>query len=143
MRASGLVLFGPPSTDLIPPVEWREFAAACRRYVAELAGRDLRESSAGALAYTLLTVCRAEEAVIGGRAVSKQEAAAIAQGRHPMAADLVAGALEYRQTRGVAAGFDKATTRAAAIEFIKDVAASLSAHDPDSHVAADGGRLAR
>ena len=75
--------------------------------------------------------------------MSKQEAAAIAQGRHPMAADLIGGALEYRQTRGAAAGFDQPTTRVAAIDFIKDVAASLSAHDPDSHVAADGGRLAR
>jgi hypothetical protein len=127
VRESGVTLFGPPPTALIPPVEWGEFAEACRRYVAELADRDLDGSSASALAYTLLTVCRAEEAVIGGRAVSKREGAAIAQRRHPEAADVIEAALECRQKRGVGC-IDDEPARTAAIDFIRSVAASLSEH---------------
>ena len=50
---------------------------------ASLRAATSRDSSPGGLAYTVLTMCRAEETVIGGRHTSKQEAAAAAKARPP------------------------------------------------------------
>jgi predicted nucleotidyltransferase len=125
VRETGVLLHGEPATSLIPPVEWSEFAAASRRYAVDLAGRDVSRMSPGGLAYTVLTLCRAEETLIGRRHTSKQEAAAIAQLRHPESAAMLVEALRCRLARGDA-GFDSPAVRSAAIGFIGDVAESLA-----------------
>jgi predicted nucleotidyltransferase len=128
VRETGIVLHGEAATSLIPAVEWSEFAAASRRYAVDLAGRDVSGMSPGGLAYTVLTLCRAEETLIGGRHTSKQEAAAIAQVRHPESAAMLVEALRCRLSGGNA-GFDSPAVRSAAIGFIRDVARSLADSD--------------
>ena len=81
--------------------------------------------SPGGLAYTVLTLCRAEETLIGGAHTSKQEAAAIAQVRHPESAAMIVEALRCRLSRG-SEGLDSPAFRSAAIGFIRDVSGSLA-----------------
>jgi hypothetical protein len=124
VRESGVPLHGVPPTAWIPAVGWAEFVAASKRYAAELAARDLSRSSAGSLAYTLLTICRIEEVVIGGTRVSKREAAETALVRHPRSASVIREAVECRLTNG-RIGLDQLPVRQAAIRFIRKVARSL------------------
>jgi predicted nucleotidyltransferase len=131
VRETGVVLFGEPATSLIPPVEWAEFAAASARYATDLARRDLSRLSPGGLAYTVLTLCRAEETLIGGTRTSKQEAAAIAELRHPESAAVIRDALRCRLAPRNE-GFDDGAFRSAAMTFIRDVSRSLADHG-DAH----------
>ena len=127
VRETGVLLFGEPATSLIPPVEWAEFAGASARYATDLARRDLSGLSPGGLAYTVLTLCRAEETLLGGRHTSKQEAAAIAELRHPESAAVIRDALRCRLARGNE-GSDDGAFRSAAMTFIGGVSRSLADH---------------
>ena len=128
-RETGVTLYGEPPTGVIPRVEWVEFVAAARRYAGQLAGKDLTRLSPGGLAYTVLTMCRAEETVIGGRHTSKQQAAAAAKARHPEAAATIEEALRGRLARG-GTGFVDAAARSAAFSLIREIAASIVATRP-------------
>ncbi len=83
VQETGVVLFGPPAESLIPPVAWPEFVAASVRYAGEIASKRLEDFSPGYLAYSVLTVCRAQRTVEAGTHGSKQEAAAWARERDP------------------------------------------------------------
>lgn len=126
VRETGVALFGPTPRTLIPAIGWSEFARALERYAAELAGRDLAGFSPGYLAYTVLTICRAERAVIDGMHTSKQDAASWGRQRHPESAWLIHAAVRCRLARGVV-GFDDSATRSAAIAFIRLIAADIGA----------------
>lgn len=124
VRETGVTLDGARPESVIPEVGWAEFVNASRRYTAELAGRDLTGSGAGSLAYAVLTVCRAEEAVIGGNRLSKADAAAAAQRRHPEFAELIEEALKVRLGRG-SVDFNREEVRSRAVEFVRSVAGSM------------------
>lgn len=121
VRETGVALFGPPATSVVPSVSWPEFVDASRRYAAEIAAKDLDDSSPGHLAFIILTMCRARRAVETGTYGSKQEAAAWARERDPDRAWLIDAALRCRLAAGTI-GFDDPFTRAAAIAFIRESA---------------------
>jgi predicted nucleotidyltransferase len=121
VRETGIALFGPPASTLVPPVTWADFVAGSRRYAGEIASQDLNDHSPGHLAYVILTMCRARRVVETGTYGSKQEAAAWARERDPDRAWLIDAALRCRLSAGMV-GFDDPFTRAAAIAFIRESA---------------------
>ena len=121
VRETGVALFGPPASSLIPPIPWPDFVAASRRYAGEIASHDLSDHSPGHLAYIVLTICRARRVVESGTYGSKQEAAAWAREGDPDRAWLIDAALRCRLSSGMT-GFDDPFTRAAAVAFIRESA---------------------
>ena len=98
VRRQGVALLGPPAADLIPPIDMAEFQDVVREHARAWPEwvRDIRHHRGGQ-AYAILTLCRALYACAEGEQVSKQEAAAWAQGRYPEWASLIADALVWRQ----------------------------------------------
>jgi hypothetical protein len=86
-------------------------------YAIELRHKSHAGASSGALAYAILTQCRALSAVETGERVSKQGAAAWTRERMPEWAWLIDLALECRLSRGTM-GFGDDRSRAAADQFI-------------------------
>lgn len=125
VRETGVALLGPPADSLIPPIAWSEFGAASRRYAAEIAAKDLDTFSPSYLAYTVLTMCRAQQTVEAGTYGSKQEAAAWERERNREWTWHIDAALSARLSRGTI-GFDDQPTRSGAIEFIRKVAAEIA-----------------
>ena len=121
VRETGVALFGPPASSLLPPISWPDFVAASRRYAGEIASHDLSDYSPGHLAYIVLTICRARRVVATGTYGSKQEAAAWAGEGDPDRAWLIDAALRCRLSSGMI-GFDDPFTRAAAVAFIRESA---------------------
>lgn len=97
------------------------------RYTDEVRNRSHPGPGHGALAYTILTMCRALRTVRLGAVGSKQEAADWVRGRMPEYAWLVDKALESRRSGGII-GLADQESRAAAETFIKLVADEISRH---------------
>ena len=129
VRETGVTLFGPRAESLVPQVAWPEFVAASRRYAADIATKDLDDFSPSYLAYSVLTMCRAQQTVEADTYGSKQEAAAWARERNPEWAWVIDAALRGRLSRGTV-GFDDPVTRSLAIAFIRRVAALISETRP-------------
>jgi hypothetical protein len=142
VKATGVALFGPPARELLPHVGWVELVDATKQYVTEVAAKNLGESSAGHLAYAVLTVCRAEQTVVDGTLASKQEAASWSSRRHPEWAWLIESALRCRLTKG-SIGFDDEATRAAAVAFVRSIAGEVGSMPSDSHAEPSGVRGSR
>ena len=126
IREVGVALAGPPASDVVPPISWPEFAGAIAAYATELASRIDGDLSPGALAYEVLTVCRASMTVLTDRHVSKLEGADWVSGRLPESAGLIDAALRCRDSRG-AVGFDDAETQSAARALVRRLAAEIGA----------------
>jgi predicted nucleotidyltransferase len=124
VRETGIVLFGPPAAAVIPPVAWGEFAAAAVRYAEQISSEHLEDASPSAIAYAVLTMCRALMTVQTQAHVSKQDGAAWTRRRMPEWAGVIDTALGSRASRG-ASSFDDADSRAAAQVFIGLVAARV------------------
>lgn len=125
VRETGVTLFGPDAAVIIPPIAWAEFVAATVRYADEMGTRRRVAAGGGALAYTILTMCRAQRTIETGTQGSKQEGAAWVQERMPEWAWLIDAALRCRLSRGTV-GFDDGRTRAAAESFVEVLAANIS-----------------
>jgi aminoglycoside adenylyltransferase-like protein len=108
----------PDPADVIPRIPWTEFVDAAARYASEIRARSHQDASPGALAYTILTICRALRTVRAQIHGSKQEAAAWTRELMPEWAWLIDCALRCRRSRGTS-GFDDDGTRAAAHAFIR------------------------
>lgn len=76
VRETGVTLYGPPAAAVVPPVAWTEFVAAAVRYADQISGRSLGEAGPGSVAYSVLTMCRAQMTVRTQTHGSKQEGAA-------------------------------------------------------------------
>jgi predicted nucleotidyltransferase len=124
VRETGVVLYGPDPAAIVPPVAWAEFVAAAVHYAAQVADRSFRDASPGALAYNLLTMCRALRTVQMQVHGSKQEAAAWVKASMPEWSPVIDTALRSRLSRG-ALGFEDEPTRAAAGELIALLAARI------------------
>jgi len=124
IRETGVVLFGPPAASLVPPISMAEFVAAAARYADQISRQSLVETTPGARAYAVLTICRALRTVETGTHGSKQEGAAWTRERMPEWAWLVDAALRCRLSRG-AIGLDDDRTRAGSDELIALVAARV------------------
>jgi predicted nucleotidyltransferase len=129
VRETGVALFGPVATSLVPPVAWPEFVAALRRYAREIAARSLDDVIPGQLAYNVLTICRALRAVETDTVSSKRDAAAWVRERDPDRAGLIDAALRCRLSGGVI-GFDDPESRSEAVAFIRQVADRTSGPSP-------------
>ncbi len=118
-------LFGPPVVEVLPSIDRSEFVAAIIEAVGEHADRA-RHAQGGALAYTVLTVCRTLTTLATGTMPSKAEAAVWASTRFPEWAELIDSALTCRRTGG-RVGFRDEATRHAAQAFLARVAGEVQA----------------
>jgi len=125
VRETGVALYGPPPATIVPPIAWAEFEAAAVRYAGEVSHQDLGDASPGAIAYAVLTLCRAARTVQEQVHGSKQEGAAWAKEAMPEWARLIDEALRCRLSRGTL-GFEDEKSREAAQEFISRLAATFS-----------------
>ena len=125
VQETGVTLHGPDVAVVVPPIAWTEFVAATARYADDVRHRNIDHEGPGALAYTVLTMCRALRTVRTQACGSKQEAAAWTRVRMPEWAWLIDSALRCRLSRG-ASGLADPQTRAAAARFIGLVAAQIT-----------------
>lgn len=126
LRQVGRAVIGPRVEELVPRIDADEYLQATRRYLAEIAGQDLAASPAGALAYAVLTACRARATLATGRPLSKQAGAQWAIEHFGERAPIVDVALACRRSRG-RSGFADSATRTAAVEFIRELADEAAA----------------
>jgi len=117
LRGTGVALYGPDAAAVVPPIAWTEFVAAAARYADEVRHRSFDDASPGALAYAVLTMCRALRTVRTHTHGSKQEAAAWTREQMPQWAWLIDIALLCRLSGG-ATGLADERSRAAAVRFI-------------------------
>jgi len=127
VRETGVVLVGAPINTVVPPIAFSEFVAATQRYAAGERDRGRAGASGGALAYTILTMCRALRLVQTDIHGTKQEAARWARDEMPEWAWLIDASLECRLSGGTI-GLSDDPTRAAAEEFIQQVADQVSSN---------------
>jgi hypothetical protein len=124
LRETSRALRGPPAKDLLPPIAWEEFVQAARQYAREIHDRADERALAGGLAYDVLTMCRLAQNVRAEVIGSKHEAAMWARDSMPDWAWLIDEALAARASRG-ATGFESDSSRTAAVEFVRLIAASI------------------
>jgi len=129
VRETGVALRGPGAVEVVPPIEFAEFVTATARYAREVSRRPIADASPGALAYSVLTMCRALLTVQTQSRRSKQEAAAWVGQLMPEWAWLIEAALRCRLSRGTL-GFDDEGTRTAAAELIRLLATRIAAEAP-------------
>lgn len=125
VRETGVTLYGPDARVIIPPIAWTEFVAATVRYADEVRHRNIGHESSSALAYTVLTMCRALRTVRAQANGSKQEAAAWTREQLPQWAWLIDIALLCRLSGG-ASGLADEQSRAAAVRLIELLAAQIT-----------------
>jgi hypothetical protein len=125
LRETSTPLVGPDAAELMPPITRAEFVDAL---VADLPGLGARsvEAEPGALAYGVLTACRALQTIRTDSMPSKTEAAAWAAREFPAWASLIDGAMACRHSRG-RVGFDDDATRHASRRFIAHVVDEIAA----------------
>lgn len=119
VRNSGIALYGPPPETLVPPISQTEFVGAVREQLLKWPDRISRASSAGGLAYAVLTVCRAFRACRTGEYVSKTDAAFWASEELPKFRGLIEDAVSWRHSAATEAR--KPPDREAARRLCQDV----------------------
>ncbi len=124
VRETGITLYGPDPSSLVPPISHAEFLASLARYADEVCQRDVRSITPGARAYTVLTLCRAWRTLATGTPCSKQEGAAWARVQVPEWAWLIDAALACRLAGGTT-GFADEPTLVATDTFMQRVAAEI------------------
>ena len=125
VRETGLAVVGPPPLEVLPTISDDEFLAGVRSYAAYLADMVGDAGSPGALAYAVLSACRAARTISTGHGCSKQEGAAWMRDRHPGLGTLIEEALATRAVRGQS-GFGDPALWAAARALVRDVAAEFA-----------------
>jgi predicted nucleotidyltransferase len=118
LRETGIALIGPPASEVVPSISRHAFINAVVHYVEYLRTKPISELGPGALAYSVLSVCRALTTVRAGRLCSKQEGAAWVREQMRDWAWLIDLALACRLSGGTK-GFDDDRTHSAAIRLIE------------------------
>jgi hypothetical protein len=126
VRSGGLTLYGPPPTELIPPIPAAEFAAALVGYVGEIKARFPAVTDPSLRAYLVLTAARALYHLSGGPNPDKAQAAEWVSRTEPAWSGLMAEAMLTRLSGGKI-GFADEPTLAAATKFIAFVAQRVGA----------------
>jgi hypothetical protein len=121
VRETGVALHGPKPAEIVPPVAWSEFVSATVSYAEEVRGRNRTGATSGALAYDVLTVCRAFRTVHLGTLSSKLDTAAWVGAQMPEWRWLIDAAVDCRRSGGMI-GFGDDGSRDAAERFIRIVA---------------------
>jgi hypothetical protein len=95
-REDGVRLIGPPIDTLIPPIPTAEYIEELRRYLADFINRIDEDATPGWQAYAILSICRGLHTIRFGQRLSKRQAASWAQLEFPRWADLIRGAVGWR-----------------------------------------------
>ncbi len=127
LRETSVPLVGPDAGELVPPISQAEFVAAILDDLPHLLAWSA-DGDAGALAYGVLTTCRALQTVRTDAMPSKPEAAAWVRERMPEWAPVIDAALACRHSGG-RVGFDDSATRESARRFIASLGDEITA-DP-------------
>jgi hypothetical protein len=125
LRETGRPLVGVEAAAIVPPISREEFETALAEHGELMRRRSREETSAGALAYEVLTVCRVLQTLSTDIHPSKAEAAALTRRRWPAWAPVIDAALACRHSGG-RVGFDDVRSRAAARQFIDMVANEIA-----------------
>jgi predicted nucleotidyltransferase len=125
VRETGMALHGPAPVDIVPPITWTEFIATTMRYADEVRRRDRTAATAGAIAYDILTACRALRTIRLGTASSKTEGAAWVSDEKPEWRWLIDKAVDCRASRGTI-GLNDERSRASAESFIGLIADEIA-----------------
>jgi predicted nucleotidyltransferase len=126
VRETGVTLVGRPAIEVVPEIRREEFLSAVATYARWLAAQDLEALSPGALAYAVLSECRALRTVRTGLHCSKQEGAAWVATGEPRWAPIIETALACRLSRGATGCFVDPGERASAADFIRSAAAHVA-----------------
>jgi hypothetical protein len=124
IRENGLVLFGPPPKEVIPPITQDEFIKAVRRYATEVIERATNEQDRKDQSYTILILCRALHILRTGKQTSKIQAAFWAQKELPQWSNLIQNALIWRQVWRNG-HVNHIVNRAETVQFVKFVSEQL------------------
>lgn len=111
VREIGRSLYGPEPVEVLSPIEWSEFAAATIRYAEQISGRN-SAGSPKAIAYDILTMCRALRTIRLSKLSSKVEGARWTRVQLPEWRWLIDAALEWRRSGRTVALQDEAARRA-------------------------------
>jgi predicted nucleotidyltransferase len=95
-REDGVRLIGPPIDTLIPPIPTAEYIEELRRYMADFINRIDEDATPAWQAYAILSICRGLHTLRFGQRLSKRQAASWAQLEFPRWADLIRGAVGWR-----------------------------------------------
>ena len=100
VQTYGLVLYGSPAAEIIPPLSEQDFIDAVREHILMWREyiNDLSEWH-GSQAYAIMTMCRGLYTVTHREHVSKQKAADWAIGAFPQWAELIRHAIVWRQAQ--------------------------------------------
>lgn len=120
-RTTGVSIAGAQPADLIPPIAPDEFLAGVRWYLRYLAAYVDDDSSAGGIAYAVLSAARGARTLATGEPASKQAGAAWLRARRPEWVDVIDEALATRLQRS-AGGFIDARLRARAVSVVTEIA---------------------
>ena len=124
VRETGLTIAGRAATDVFPEIGVDEYLSTVAAYAGWLAARDLEALSPVALAYTVLSLCRALRTVRTRRPCSKKEGATWVARHHPHWAPLIETVSACRLSRG-AQGLRDPATRAASADLARALAAEV------------------
>lgn len=103
IRETGVVLFGPATRTIIPPITRVEFDQALLRYVEELRTRLNGQLSPGMESYIILTMCRTLHVHGTGNQISKRRGGLWMKEQHPEWSPLIDDAIRWRhEPRGKA-----------------------------------------
>lgn len=120
-RANSLTLIGQPIATLIPPIPAEEYIHELRLYLADFENRVDDDSSSGAQAYAILSLCRGLHSIRKGYRLSKRQAASWARHEFPKWADLIEQAVGWRDRQSDAQAEDGRATIHRTGAFIEDM----------------------
>jgi Domain of unknown function (DUF4111) len=118
VRETGAAVAGKAAADVFPEIVLDEYLSAIAAYAGWLAAQNLEALPPGALAYAVISLCRALRTVRIRRPCTKQEGAEWAADIEPASASLIQTAWACRLSRG-AIGLDDPATRTVAADFIR------------------------
>jgi hypothetical protein len=121
-RHNGIVLVGPPATDVVHDISFEEYGDAVRTHMRHFRERIADDATPGAQAYAVLAMCRGLYTCVHGERVSKLRAAAWAQKEFPEWAGLIREAITWREHQWEVPQPDGTATAPAVRRFIEDIA---------------------
>jgi hypothetical protein len=120
LRTVGTALYGPPVTQVAPPITQDEYVDAVRQHLLDPGWLDATVTARDR-SYAILTMCRGLRTLRTGEYVSKREAARWASEVMPEHAALIADAVAWRGRREDGSVDPGLTTQDATRRFVVDV----------------------
>jgi predicted nucleotidyltransferase len=121
-RHNGIVLVGPPATDVVPDISFDEYGDAVRNQMRQFSERIADDATPGSQAYAVLTMCRGLYTCVHGEQVSKLRAATWAQKEFPEWAGLIREAITWREHQWEVPQADGTATASTVRRFVAEIA---------------------